>query len=333
MPDPGEELQLDWLELRETPWARPAYVLVGVLSHSGRLRGVFSEGQSFAHLAAALDQLLRRFGATARRWRTDRMASFVYPATDRLRPEAAELAKHYGVAVSICPAERPQRKGAVEKGIDYLTRSWWTSAAVATPAQAQSDLDRWCISTADGRRRSGASVGALADAEPLLALPGAAFPALLEAERAVFLGGARSPDLPGVPMATEITDARTGRPQRLATYSVDAGERALVGQRVDGVVRISDVPATGAGRSYLVEPEIASTAELEALVADYSEGREARLRADARVVLRSHGVRPRWRAQCWIHAKGAVGVPTTNARPRWCRAPDWKPLSLNPPFR
>jgi len=93
-------------------------------------------------------------------------------------------------------------------------------------------------------------------------------------------------------MATEITDARTGRPQRLSTYSVDAGERALVGQRVDGVVRISDVPATGAGRSYLVEPEIASTAELEALVADYSEGREARLRADARVVLRSHGVRP-----------------------------------------
>ncbi len=182
---PREELQLDWLELRETPWARPAYVLVGVLSHSGRLRGVFSEGQSFAHLAAALDQLLRRFGATARRWRTDRMATFVYPGTDRLRPEAAELAKHYGVAVSICPAERPQRKGAVEKGIDYLTRSWWTSAAVATPAQAQSDLDRWCISTADGRRRKGATVGALADAEPLLALPGAAFPALLEAERTV----------------------------------------------------------------------------------------------------------------------------------------------------
>ncbi len=51
---------------------------------------------------------------------------------------------------------------------------------------------------------------------------------------------------------------------------------------------------------------LADRAELEALVADYSEGREARLRADARVVLRSHGVRPRWRAQCWIHAKAAV---------------------------
>lgn len=183
--DPGAELQLDWLELRETPWGRPAYVLVGALSHSGRLRGVFSEAMSFAHLAAALDQLLRRFGATAYSWRTDRMATFVYPGSDRLRPDAAELAKHYGVAVSICPAERPQRKGVVERGIDYLTRSWWTSAPVSTPAQAQADLDRFTISKADRRRRGTETVGSLADREPLLALPGTAFPALLEAERTV----------------------------------------------------------------------------------------------------------------------------------------------------
>jgi hypothetical protein len=113
------------------------------------------------------------------------MATFVYPGTDRLRPEAAELAKHYGAAVSICPAARPQRKGAVEKGIDYLTRSWWTSAPVATPAQAQADLDRFATSVADTRRRDGATVGALASSEPLMALPAAPFPAILEAERKV----------------------------------------------------------------------------------------------------------------------------------------------------
>ena len=33
---PGEELQFDWLELRETPWGQTAYVLIGALSHSGR---------------------------------------------------------------------------------------------------------------------------------------------------------------------------------------------------------------------------------------------------------------------------------------------------------
>lgn len=34
--EPGEELQLDWLELSETPWGEKAHVLVGALSHSGR---------------------------------------------------------------------------------------------------------------------------------------------------------------------------------------------------------------------------------------------------------------------------------------------------------
>ena len=42
--EPGEELQLDWLELSETPWGEKAYVLVGALSHSGRVRGVFADG-------------------------------------------------------------------------------------------------------------------------------------------------------------------------------------------------------------------------------------------------------------------------------------------------
>jgi transposase len=64
--EPGEELQLDWLELSETPWGCKAYVLVGALSHSSRLRGVFSEGESFPHLVEALDGVLRRLGGTAR---------------------------------------------------------------------------------------------------------------------------------------------------------------------------------------------------------------------------------------------------------------------------
>ncbi len=38
--EPGEEIQFDWLELTETPWGEPAYVLVGALCFSGRLRAV-----------------------------------------------------------------------------------------------------------------------------------------------------------------------------------------------------------------------------------------------------------------------------------------------------
>jgi transposase len=182
---PGEELQLDWLELSETPWGQKAFVLVGALSYSGRLRGVFSEGESFPHLAEALDGVLRRLGGTARSWRTDRMASVVRPGTDRLRPEAAAMAKHYGVTVVVCPANRPQRKGVVEKAIGYVTRSWWRSAPVSTPAQAQADLDRWCVAVADRRRRGRSAVGELAAAEPLRSLPELPFGAQYREQRVV----------------------------------------------------------------------------------------------------------------------------------------------------
>jgi transposase len=183
--EPGEELQLDWLELTETPWDEPSYVLVEALSHSGRIRAVVSDGMDFAHLAACLDGVLRRLGGTARSWRTDRMATVVEPGADRLRPEAAELAKHYGVTVAVCPARRAQRKGVVEAGIRYMERSWWRSAQVANPAEAQSSLDLWCVEVADERRRDGLTVGQRAVAEPLLALPPMAYPAELCVERVV----------------------------------------------------------------------------------------------------------------------------------------------------
>jgi transposase len=183
--EPGDELQLDWWELNETPWGEKAYVLVGALSHSGRVRAVFGEGQSFPHLVAALDGVLRRLGGTAKAWRTDRMATVVDPDTGRLRPQFAAVAKHYGTRVDVCPAYRPQRKGVVESAVGYLARSWWRSAPVSTPAQAQADLDRFCASVADARRRRGGTVGSLAGAEPLLSLPPLPFPAELSVERVV----------------------------------------------------------------------------------------------------------------------------------------------------
>ena len=183
--EPGEELQLDWLELRETPWGEPAYVLVGALSHSGRIRAVVSDGLDFAQLVSCLDGLLRRLGGTTRSWRTDRMATIVVPGTDRLRPEAAELAKHYGVTIAVCPRYRPQRKGVVEAAIRYLGRSWWRTAQVADSAEAQRSLDAWCVEVSDRRRRGPLTVAAKAAAEPLLSLPAVAYPAELQVERAV----------------------------------------------------------------------------------------------------------------------------------------------------
>jgi len=182
---PGEELQFDWLELRETPWGQPAYVLIGALSHSGRCRGVFSEGQTGPHVIESLDGVLRRLGGTTRRWRTDRMAGVVYPGSDRLLPEFTACAKHYGVGVDVCPARRARRKGVAEAAVKYLTQSWWRSAALATPAQAQAALDRFCVDVADQRRRGGCTIAQIAATEGLLGLPSVPFPAEICVERPV----------------------------------------------------------------------------------------------------------------------------------------------------
>ena len=70
---------------------------------------------------------------------------------------------------------------------------------------------------------------------------------------------------------------RTGHRVELARYTVGGGEeRVLYGQRVDGVVRVTDVPAQGRGRAYLVERglEHDGYGALKALVADYVEQAE-----------------------------------------------------------
>ena len=75
------------------------------------------------------------------------------------------------------------------------------------------------------------------------------------------------------PKVTELVrnGNRVGERVELGRYRVPAGERILYGQRVDGVVRVTDVRAQGRGRSYLVERELEQDghAALLALVADY----------------------------------------------------------------
>jgi len=181
--EPGEEIQWDWLELTETPWGQPAYALVGALSHSGKFRAVLCEQMTFGHLAQALHEVLVALGGTARVWRTDRMATAVIPGTDRLNPQFAQMAKHYGAAVAICPPHRPQRKGVVEAAIRLLGARWWRTARADSMAAAQQHLDRWTVRVSDARRRRGSRVGALGASEPLRSLPTMAFPAEIVVER------------------------------------------------------------------------------------------------------------------------------------------------------
>jgi transposase len=185
----GEEIQWDWFERRKAPWGGTAYVLLGTLPHSSRVRGVLAESLDQPHLIEAIDAVLRRHGGTPRVWRTDRLAAVIVPGTRGVQPSFAPVAKHYGAIVEPCPPRRGNRKGAVESSVRYLCGRWWRTMTATTPQDAQRSLDAFCTGPGDARtRRTTAgpvTVAALAEAEPLLALPAAPYPATVHVGRIV----------------------------------------------------------------------------------------------------------------------------------------------------
>jgi transposase len=190
---PGVETQWDWVELPDPPpgWGlgRQGHLLVGALAHSSRWRGVLAPAEDSAHLVEALQAVTVRLGGVTGRWRFDRMATVCHPESGRITPAFAGVAKHYGVAVNICPPRRGNRKGVVEKSNHAAAQRWWrTVADDATVESAQASLDRLCVKL-DGRRRrrdgQPTTVGALADTEPLRPVLVSAYPAEVSVQRSV----------------------------------------------------------------------------------------------------------------------------------------------------
>ncbi|MEJ2865363.1 Mu transposase domain-containing protein [Actinomycetospora flava] len=231
---PGEETQWDWVELPNPPrsWGlgREAHLLVGSLAHSGQWRAVLAESEDFAHLVEALDRVTRKLGGLTRCWRFDRMATVYSRTSGGVSATFAQVAKHYGVAVDLCPARHGNRKGVVEKANHSAAQRWWrTLADEATVADAQRGLDALCIRL-DGRarRRNGqkSTVGELAAGEGLRAAPALAYPAELavartvSAQALVAFRGNRYSVPPGMPGAQVVVRHRLGAGQiRIATAS------------------------------------------------------------------------------------------------------------------
>ena len=67
------------------------------------------------------------------------------------------------------------------------------------------------------------------------------------------------------------TTVTVGERVELKSYTADGRRRVIYGQRINGVVRLTDRPAHGKGRSYLIEGGLEQDgyAALKALIADY----------------------------------------------------------------
>ncbi len=72
-------------------------------------------------------------------------------------------------------------------------------------------------------------------------------------------------------MSHNTTTVTVGERVELESYTVNGRRRVIYGQRINGVGRLTDRPAHGNGRSYLIERglERDGYAALNALIADY----------------------------------------------------------------
>jgi hypothetical protein len=121
-------------------------------------------------------------------------------------------------------------KGSVEAAVRYACGRWWRTMPARTMAEAQASLDRFCETVGDVRRRADSNVRALAQAEPLRALPPLPYPATIEqtgpvdANATVAFRGARYSVPPGFIGAALTIRQRLGSP----TLEIVAASGALV---------------------------------------------------------------------------------------------------------
>jgi hypothetical protein len=67
--------------------------------------------------------------------------------------------------------------------------------------------------------------------------------------------------------------SRVGERVELARYRISSGERVIYGQRISGRVRLTDRPADGRGRSFMVESDLQLDGNdaINGLIGDYIE--------------------------------------------------------------
>jgi hypothetical protein len=116
------------------------------------------------------------------------MSTVCDPGSGAITASFAGVAKHYSVAVAVCPPRRGNRKGVVEKSNHTAAQRWWrTLPDDVTVEQAQADIDRFCATRADTRMRATpdgkSTVAALAATEPLQPVAAQPYPVIVAEQR------------------------------------------------------------------------------------------------------------------------------------------------------
>jgi transposase len=155
----GEEAQVDFgyaglIPTRPGEEAKKTWVFVMTLSHSRHQYVELVQDQAVPTWLALHRNAFAFFGGVVRRVVLDNLKAGVIKAsvTD---PEAQrayrECAEHYGFLISPCVARTPRHKGKVERGVQYVKRSFLSGRSFGSLAEANEAALTWVLEVAGSR--------------------------------------------------------------------------------------------------------------------------------------------------------------------------------------
>lgn len=126
----GECLQVDWAKLTDvidpiTKKKKTISVFIGVLGHSRYQMVRVVEKLDFSTTIAMLQSMFQELGGVPRKVTSDNPKVFVTTASKYeplLNPGFERFASHYGFTIEALPPADPQKKGKVERSVQYVRR-------------------------------------------------------------------------------------------------------------------------------------------------------------------------------------------------------------------
>jgi transposase len=127
--DPGEQMQVDWWEIRKGK--DPLYGFVAVLGYSRKAYLEFTCSMNETTLLNCHQNAFEYFGGVPEKVLYDNMKTVVIKrdkygkGSHGYQKTFLDFAKHYGFNPKLCRPRRPQTKGKVERSIQYIQKSFY----------------------------------------------------------------------------------------------------------------------------------------------------------------------------------------------------------------
>lgn len=157
--EPGEESQVDFGYAGEmvderSGRVRKAWAFVMTMAWSRHMYVEFVFDQQVETWLECHRRAFEYFGGVPQRVVPDNLKAAIVRATQddpQVQRAYRECAEHYGFIIAPCRPRTPQHKGKVERGVQYVKRSFLAGREPSSRAQANSEVKTWCLEVAGQR--------------------------------------------------------------------------------------------------------------------------------------------------------------------------------------